>query len=115
MFKKHGYLAEARALEYVLVGFFRDPTDDMPDHEAIRKRCAKRCRATRFHSTYECADNQAIWGGDLSKIREGNPRSKGRTQKVPVSMATRHDPKSAVKAKRANFHLRGQTLDYGEF
>ena len=58
--KKHGYFVEARALEYVLVGFFRDPDNDTPSHLAICKRCTKSCRATRYHTTYECDDNNAI-------------------------------------------------------
>ena len=58
--KKHGYYAEARALEYVLVGFFRDPDENTPPNLIHCPRCANKLRATRYHTTYECDDNRKI-------------------------------------------------------
>ena len=57
---RHGHHAQAKALEYILVGFFRDPDDSTPEHKRVCNRCAKGCVATRFHITYECDDNQQI-------------------------------------------------------
>ena len=58
--RKHGYYTEATALEYVLVGFFRDPDDNTKEHMMYCSRCARRIRATRFHNIYGCSDNLAI-------------------------------------------------------
>ena len=58
--RKHGCHREAKALEYVMVGFYHDPTDDDEPHVILCKRCARGCRATRYHKTYECEDNQRI-------------------------------------------------------
>jgi len=58
--KRNGLFKEARALEYILVGFFKDPEPDDHSHTAFCPRCAKRKRATRFHTTYECPDNENI-------------------------------------------------------
>ena len=58
--RKHGYYREAKALEYVMVGFFRDPTEEDEPHIKCCKRCAKGKLATRFHKAYECDDNRNI-------------------------------------------------------
>ena len=58
--KKNGFYAEAKAFEYVLVGFFRDPDEHTKEHMISCSRCAKRIRATRFHNIYECSDNLSI-------------------------------------------------------
>ena len=55
--RKQGLHVQARALEYIVVGFFHDPDDTTPEHLAICVRCAKGVKATRFHITYECPDN----------------------------------------------------------
>jgi len=57
---KHGFHKQAKALEFVLVGFFRDPEPDEPGHKAWCKRCGKKARATRRHTVYECPDNENI-------------------------------------------------------
>ena len=54
------FYAEAKALEFVIVGAFRDLEDEAPEQIRICARCAKGVKATRFHITYECADNAAI-------------------------------------------------------
>ena len=58
--KKNGLFREARALEYILVSFFKDPEPDDVSHTAFCPRCAQRKRATRFHTTYDCPDNENI-------------------------------------------------------
>jgi len=61
---KHGFHKQAKALEFVLVGFFfRDPEPDEPGHKAWCKRCGKRARATRRRIVYECLDNENISEG----------------------------------------------------
>ena len=80
---KHGHHVQARALEYILVGFFRDPEDTMPKHKRICNRCARGCVATRFHITYECEDNTKIEADFFAKS-VNHPRSIRWTQNVPV-------------------------------
>ena len=58
--KKNGLFREARALEYIMVGFFKDPEPNDDSHTAFCPRCAKRKMATRFHTTYDCLDNDNI-------------------------------------------------------
>ena len=58
--RRHGFFAQARALEYILVGFFQDPDDNTPLQLAICPRCALGKRATRYHTAYECSDNLEI-------------------------------------------------------
>ena len=50
---------EARALENILVGFFKDPDPDDVSLTAFCPRCALRQKATRLH-TYTCPDNENI-------------------------------------------------------
>ena len=59
--RKHGFYDEAKALEFVVVGAFRDPEEEAPEHIRICARCAKGKKATRFHIAYECGDNKEIW------------------------------------------------------
>ena len=59
-FKKRGLYNAAKAVEYSIVGFFRDPSDDDMTTLAFCHRCGKRKRATRFRIVYECADNENI-------------------------------------------------------
>ena len=58
--KKNGLFREARALEYIMVGFFEDPEPNDDSHTAFCPRCAKRKRATRFHTAVACPDNENI-------------------------------------------------------
>ena len=58
--RKRGLLAQAQALEYAVVGFFREPKEEDMSKSAFCHRCGKRKRNTRWHQVYECADNAAI-------------------------------------------------------
>ena len=55
--RKHCFFVQARAFEYIVVGFFQDPDESTPIQIAICARCAKGLKATRYHTTYECPDN----------------------------------------------------------
>ena len=59
-FKKNGLYSAAKAVEYALVGFHRDPADDDFSNLAFCHRCTMRARATRYHMIYECPDNDNI-------------------------------------------------------
>ena len=48
---KEGFHIEARALEYVMVGFFRDPGEEESGHMTSCKRCGKKARATMYRHT----------------------------------------------------------------
>ena len=58
--KKKGFHAAAKALEYVIVGFFHDPGEQEQGHKVWCKRCGTKARATRYHTAYACLDNKNI-------------------------------------------------------
>jgi hypothetical protein len=97
--KKHGYFVEARALEYVLVGFFRDPTEETPEHEGICKRCPKRCKATRFHSTYECLDNLEILAEIFQKSAKVIREARSEHKKFPCLWLRGLIPRALLRKK----------------
>ena len=50
--RRHGFSKEAKAFEFVMVGFYRDPLETDEPHTILCKQCATGARATRFHKTY---------------------------------------------------------------
>ena len=59
-FRKRGMFAQAKALEFAVVGFFRDPTPEDISTKAFCHRCGKRARNTRLHQIYFGQDNETI-------------------------------------------------------
>ena len=49
--RRHGFYAEAKALEFVIVGAFRDPGEEEPEHIRICARCAK-CKKPRASTLF---------------------------------------------------------------
>ena len=59
-FRKNGLHNAAEALEYALVGFFRDPEEGDERTISFCHRCGKRVKATRAHMIWECVDNENL-------------------------------------------------------
>ena len=58
--RKKGSHTEAKALEYIVVGYFIDPRTEDTGHHTWCKRCGPKQRATRLHTAYHCPDNKNI-------------------------------------------------------
>ena len=67
-----GFYKEAKALEYIVVGYFLDPEAAKTDHTTWCKRCVGKKRATRFHTAYLCPDNKHITAEIFFKIFQNN-------------------------------------------
>ena len=75
-FRKNGLHNAARALEYALVGFFRDPEEGDQRTITFCHRCGKRAKATRFHIIWECSDNENILEHIFEKTKKMSKKAK---------------------------------------
>jgi hypothetical protein len=95
-FRKAGLHSAAKALEFILVGFFKDPEETDDRTICFCNRCGRRARATRHHIAYVCEDNSKIEDKLFHKSKNFWKKSKSIWKVVRLPLVQRN---SAIQRK----------------